>query len=219
MVPGGVPQWRSLSGLLPALGATELPNRITPVTAAEAAAAFAEGYRRVTGKRPSAKVLGLLIAQSAQETGEWKSLHNYNFENSKWSPADPYYQDFRCWEVENGQTVWYDPPDPHCRFAAHRSAADGAEHYVRVLARRPHWWAGLHTGTVPGFVAGLTTRPVFFTGDPAAYARRMTQFVDEYASLALKFAKANWMALVFATAGAFGAVFGGWYLYSHRRQR
>jgi hypothetical protein len=212
----GVPPWRSLGGGpgLGALGGTELPNALTPLTAAQASSALATAYKRVTGKDPTKTILGLLISQSAQETAEWKSLHNFNFENSKATASDPYYQNFRCWEVEGGQKVWYDPPDPHCRFAAHRSPADGAEHYLRLLKRRTNWWNGLHTGTVDGFVAGLTTAPMFFTGDPSAYAKRMNQFMGDYAAAAARYAGENKLAVVGTAVGVFVLAFGSWYLYN-----
>jgi len=211
----GVPAWRSfgLAGL-GALGATELPDRLTPLTPEQATHALATAYRRVTGKAPTSKILGLLVAQTAQETAEWQSLHNFGFGNLKASASDPYYQGFRCWEIVNGQKTWYESDNPMCRFAAYLTAADGAERYIRLLMSRPHWWNGLHTETVDGFVAGLTTAPVFFTGDPAAYARRMTGFVSEYGALAMKYAGQHRMAVVGTAVGVFALTFGGWYLYN-----
>lgn len=219
----GVPRWRSL-GLAAGLGALDgmpLPDALTPLTADQATAALATAYQRVTGQSPTQNVLGLLVAQTAQETAEWQKLHNYGFGNLKASASDAYYQGFRCWEMVGGQKVWYEADNPICRFAAYLNPEDGAEAYIRLLAKRPNWWNGLHTETVEGFIAGLTTRPAFFTGDPAAYARRMEQFMSEYAGLvaqyagqAVSYAGQHKYAAIGTAVGVFTLTFGSWYLYN-----
>jgi hypothetical protein len=211
---------RAAAGL-GALNGVQIPDKLTPLTADEAAQALATAYQRVTGKVADQRVLGLLIGQTALETGNWQSLHNFNFGNAKATPSDPYYQGFRCWEVVNGAKVWYEADHPACQFAAHLTAADGAEHYVRILQRRPHWWAGLESRTVPGFVAGLTTRPVYFTADPDTYAKvlsdRMGIYASEavrYAGQATEFAGKHKVAVGGTAIGVFALTFGSWYLYN-----
>ena len=221
MVAPPVRSYRLARAMAGSLGATELPNKLTPLTAEQATSALATAYKRVTGNAPTQRVLGLLVAQTAQETAQWKSLHNFGFGNLKASASDPYYQGFRCWEIVNGEKVWYEADHPMCRFAAYLNAEDGAERYVRLLMKRPHWWNGLHTGTVDGFVAGLTTAPMFFTGDPTAYARRMEQFVGEYTGLvaqyageAAQYAGKHKVAVAGTVVGVFALTFGSWYLYN-----
>jgi hypothetical protein len=211
----GVSQWRAL-GLagLGALGGVALPNTLTPLTADQAAAALATAYKRVTGRAPTQRILALLVGQTALETGDWKSLHNYNFGNAKASASDPYYTGFRCWELVNGQQTWYEADDPMCRFAAHLTAADGAEHYIRVLAHRPNWWAGLQTGTVDGYVAGLTTSPAYFTANAQQYADGLTVRMNKFAAQAVKYAGEHKAAVVGTAVGVFVLTFGSWYLYN-----
>ena len=166
----------------------ELPNQLTPLTADEAAKALAAGYKQVTGKAPTANVLKLLVAQSGLETGNWQSIHNYNFGNAKATGSDPYYTYFRCSEVINGVEQFFDPPSPQCKFAAHKTAADGAAHYISVLKNRENWWNGLQTGTPQGFVAGLTTAPKYFTADPTKYGNTLAELATQYEALAKKYA-------------------------------
>jgi hypothetical protein len=165
----------------------EVPNKLTPLTPEQAAKALADGYKLVTGHLPSKRILSLLIGQTALETGNWKSLHNYNFGNAKASGSDPFYQFFRCSEIENGVEVFYDPPHPTCKFTAHPTAAEGAAHYIRVLQKRAHWWKGLQTGTVQGFIEGLTTAPKYFTASPSLYLKVLTDRAATYSSLAKKY--------------------------------
>ena len=102
--------------------------------------------RRLTGRPPTAAVLALLLAQSAFETGHWKSLHHFNFGNAKAGPNYPLITQFRCSEVDqNGVETFYDPPHPQCNFRAYENAAAGALDYLKVLHNRPHWGAGRHT--------------------------------------------------------------------------
>ena len=140
-------------------------NRLTPLTRQDAAAALAEAYARVTGGPPSARVLALLLAHTAFETGRWQKLHNFNFGNVKAAPSFSFITQFRCSEVENGVEQFFDPPDPHCNFRAYSNAADGAVDYIKVLQSRPHWWAGLQTEDPAAFVDALATPPKYFTGD------------------------------------------------------
>jgi hypothetical protein len=166
-----------------------LPDKKTPMSPNQVAAALSEGYKRVTGKRPTQKVLQLLLGQVALETANFKSIHNFNFGNVKSKSSDQYVQYFRCSEIIDGKEVFFDPPAPECRFVAFRTAADGAEHYIRTLRGRPHWWEGLHTKSVPGFIKGLTTPPVYFTASPALYAKVLRNRMAYYTKQAKDYAR------------------------------
>ncbi|HEX3853062.1 MAG TPA: hypothetical protein VHW01_19000 [Polyangiaceae bacterium] len=159
-------------------------NRLTPLARHDAAAALAEAYARVTGGSLSARVLALLLAHTAFETGRWQKLHNFNFGNVKATPTFSFITQFRCSEVENGIEQFFDPPDPHCNFRAYSNAADGAVDYIKVLQSRPHWWAGLQSEDPAGFVDALATPPKYFTGDPVAYKRAIASLFDELRPLA-----------------------------------
>ena len=159
-------------------------NRLTPLTRQDAAAALAEAYARVTGGPPSIRVLALLLAHTAFETGRWQKLHNFNVGNVKAAASFSFITQFRCSEVENGAEQFFDPPDPHCNFRAYSNAADGAVDYIKVLRSRPHWWAGLQTEDAATFVNALATAPKYFTGDPVAYKRAIASLFDEFRPLA-----------------------------------
>jgi hypothetical protein len=145
---------------------------------------LAVAYRELTGTLPRPAVLALLLAQSALETGHWKSIHNFNFGNQKAHPGYPMIVQFRCSEVINGVERFFDPPDPHCNFRAYNSAVDGALDYLRVLKNRPHWWQGLHTGDPNAFVAALATPPKYFTANPERYRATLVSLFHKYGPLA-----------------------------------
>jgi len=193
------------------------PKRVK-LTPDQAVKALAGGYRASTGKGPSKKVLSLLAAQSGHETNEWASMPNYLFAGTKASKSSENIQYLRCFEVIDGQTVYFDPPDAHCVFEAFDSPAKGAKRYIDSLKSRPNWWNGLHTGTVEGYIKGLTTYPAYFTGDKIAYAARMKEKMGKYAPLVSKYAEDTWTQIAIAIT-----LLGGGYAakryYDERRQR
>jgi len=158
-------------------------DRLTPLTLQEARAALLEAYRRATGGPPSTRVLALLLAQSAFETGRWQKIHNFNFGNAKADLSYPLVAQFRCSEVEQGVETFFDPPDPHCNFRAYTRASDGALDYIKVLQSRPHWWSGLQTEDPSAFVDALATTPKYFTGSPVVYKRAVGSLFDEFRPL------------------------------------
>lgn len=168
-------------------GQIVIANKITKVTPDEAAKAISTGYAKVTGKKPSAAILALLLGQWALETGNGSAIHNYNFGNTKRSSADAYYQFFRCNEIINGQTVWFDPPAPECAFSAYLTPEAGAEAWIRILKKRANWWNGLLTGDVVKFNTGLSTAPKYYTANPALYLSTLKNRVAAYTPQAKKY--------------------------------
>jgi len=185
-----------------------LPNLLTPLTADQAAKALSDGYKKVVGQKPPKKILSLLVSQTALETGNWKSLHNFNFGNAKATGSDPFIQYYGCSEVLNGTEQFFQAGDPHCVFAAHKTAADGAAHYVNVLKSREHWWQGLQSGSVPKFISGLTTAPAYFTANAITYGNTLNKLAIQYAPLAKKYASSTILQVLGGLAAGAVAVVG-----------
>lgn len=190
------------------IGSEELPNKLTPLTADQAAKALSDGYKQVTGNRPNKLILGLLIGQTAAETGNWKSLHNFNFGNAKASQGSAYIQYFGCGEVIDGVAQNYPAGDPHCVFVAYKNAADGAAGYIRTLKSRPHWWTGLQSQNALTFVKALATQPVYFTADPNLYVKVLTDRMNTYAVQAKKYSQNTWLQVLVGTVLGVGALYG-----------
>lgn len=194
--------------------AETLPVQNTPLTPSEAASALASAYLRVTGRAVSAPVLRLLLAQTALETGNWtRQINNFNFGNVKASGtyAGPYVQ------------MYAEGSGPLERFRAYKSAADGAADYIEALQFRTNWWTGLHTGTVDGFVAGLTMQPgAYFTANADRYKSTLAALVTKYGPLADAYAAEHAAAGPGVGAGGLvlmAATIGAWFLSRGRRGR
>lgn len=166
--------------------ATLVPDKITPLTAKEVALAFRSAFETVCGRTPSNACLALLVAQSALETGRWKSIHRYNFGNVKaGSEYTGKYCQFKCNEVENGKVVWYSPPHPQCNFRAFDSVEAGAVDHVRFLAQRKRYaraWEVAQTGMPLAFVDELKSAG-YFTADAEPYRKAVASLWNEYMKL------------------------------------
>lgn len=166
--------------------ATLVPDQLTPMTAIDVAKAFKSAFATVCGTDPSRDCLALLVAQSALETGRWKSIHCWNFGNVKASPtyAGKYCQ-FRCNEVIAGKVQWFDPPHPQTNFRAFDSAESGAIDHLRFLASRSRYakaWQAALAGQPLTFVEALKAAG-YFTADAGPYARAVTSLWKEYCAM------------------------------------
>jgi hypothetical protein len=163
-----------------------IPDRITPLTTREVLRAFRDAFQVVCGFTPSNATLALLVAHSALETGRWKSIHCYNFGNVKAGPDyEGYYCQFRCNEVLNGKTVWFDPPHAQCSFRAFGTITEGAADHLEFLARRPRYakaWQVMLAGDPARFVDELKAAH-YFTADAEPYKRAVTSLWREYMNL------------------------------------
>lgn len=165
--------------------ATLLDDRLTPLTAQEVIRAFREAYRTL-GALPAditPGTLAIFVAQSALETGRWKSLHWCNFGNIKAGvDYEGFYTLFRCNEVIDGKVKWFDPPHPQCRFRAYPDATAGARDYLQLLRTRKRFapaWNAAHHGDASEFVEALK-RGGYFTADLGPYRRAVLSLTNEF---------------------------------------
>jgi hypothetical protein len=161
-----------------------IPNKMTPVSAEQAGQALSLAYQRVVGRKPSAKILLLLLAQWALETGNGKSVHNFNFGNVKHSNADQYYQEF-----EGGETVDGVDVRSVMQWAAYTNINDGALAFIQILKKHTVWWTGLQTGDATKFVDALAVRPyAYFTAPPSSYLNGVLKLLPQYTPISKKYA-------------------------------
>lgn len=160
-----------------------LPDLLTPVTAREVSEALRVAFGRASGLVVTRETLALATAQSALETGRWKSIHRYNLGNIKAGPTyEGYYCQFRCNEVIGGKVVWFDPPHPQTNFRAFLSLEDGATDHVSFLAHRARYapaWSELLRGEPELYVRALKTAG-YFTANEAAYTKAVVSLFNEY---------------------------------------
>lgn len=157
-----------------------IPDQLTNLTPQQALVAFRDAFAAVFGKAPSNSTLAILVAQSALETSRWRSMHDFNFGNSRPTADTPDYCQFRCNEVINGKIVWYDPPSPGSNFAAFPDAMTGATFFMQLLGKRyPEAYQAALAGQAAQFVDGLKQRD-YFTADEGPYVKAVTSMCTEF---------------------------------------
>ncbi len=163
-------------------GQTQLDTKKTPLTPEQAAQALSAGYQAIQGTPPTPEVLALLIAQSGNETGDWRSISNYNFGGVKATSGNKYVQ----------AMVDGNPGNRHVyAFAAYPTAAEGAKAYLDVLNYRPAWWTGLHSGDPETYVNALVSIPGahYFEAPTSDYLAAVQQRFAKYIDLARQYAR------------------------------
>lgn len=190
------------------LRAVYVPPRKTPLTQTDALWAIRIAFERLELRVPTAETLAILVAQSAFETGHWKSMWCYSFGNAKASPKyEGHFTSFRCSEVEDGAEWFYSPDGtesckaldivrkpidypvppghPQTRFRAYLDAASGAvAHLAIVRSGWPTAWAAALAGDALGFCAGLIENPnkKYYTASPALYRRNVVALTKKMAA-------------------------------------
>lgn len=153
----------------------------TPLTEAEATYYLKEAWRKIYGEYPSLDSLALLWAQSAGETGRWKSLRNYNWGNIK-RLKDGYWTSYVAGEVIRGRHQMFYPYHPETYFAAWKTALEGAEGYIRFLSTRQRYrlaWEEIRKGDPVAYCTELKLAG-YFTADLGHYTRGVVSLVKEF---------------------------------------
>lgn len=165
-----------------------VPDTLTTCSALEVCRAIRSAWETLEGVTPSQDTVAVLTAQSALETGRWRSMHCWNFGNVKAGPTyEGFYCQFRCNEklLIDGklQWRWFDPPHPQCNFRAFESLHFGVLRWLQALREHfPHAYAAAKVGMPLAFTHALKIDH-YFTADEAPYARSVSSLWAEYKRL------------------------------------
>ena len=159
-----------------------LPDELTPLTLWDVLRGIRSAFGTVEGTDPSNQCLAILTAQSALESGRWRSCHRYNLGNVKAGQSyEGYYCQFPCDEIINGKREVFRPPHPQTSFRAFLNLETGCLDQVSILRRRfPAAFGAAKAGDVPGFVHALKLSG-YFTASEAPYLKAVLSLTNEYA--------------------------------------
>jgi len=166
--------------------ATLVPDLLTRVDAPTYLRAIRSGLETLSGKTPSNAHVAVLTAQSALESGRWRSMHRFNPGNIKASDSYEYlYCQFRCNEVIGGKVEWFDPPHPQTNFRAFMDLDTGVLDYLRFLSQRARYaaaWQAAAKGDPSAFVHALKMSG-YFTANEGPYLKAVASLFLEYSRL------------------------------------
>lgn len=164
---------------------------LTPLTEEQAAIVLRSAFKNLTGNYPSLDSLAILWAQSALETGRWKSIHVYNFGNAKLIPGQKY-TSFKCSEILDGKNQWFYPYHPQTFFAAWDTAEEGAKAYLNFLTKKKRYadaWREVLNGNPIKYCACLKVAG-YFTADLVQYTKGVVSLTEEFKR---KFSNYSWL--------------------------
>ena len=195
---------------------TQQPRVQTTVTAQQLANMFASVWPLVVGgTAPTAGVL-ILVAQSAFETGAWKSCWNWNFGNIKHNTGDG--TDWFTMTASEGEGE--NEVMVSSMFRSYPTFEMGAKAYLAFMHRFGSSWSQVLDGDPEGFVQALKDEN-YFTGNLDQYIagtqRYWKQFQDilptvQQLETGAKIGGIGLGGLILAI----GAVYGATKAYQHR---
>jgi hypothetical protein len=160
-----------------------IPDLLTHCTALEFARAVRGGLETLNGTTPTPEHVCVLTAQSALESGRWRSMHRFNPGNIKASESYEYmYCQFACDEIINGKIQKFFPPHPQTNFRAFYDLEVGVLDYLRFLSRRARYaqaWAAASRGDPAAFIRALHSAG-YFTASEAPYLKAVVSLFNEY---------------------------------------
>lgn len=189
----------------------ELPNKLTPVEPKDFYQMLARCWTHVFGSLPRRESLLVLMAQSALETGHWKSIHCYNFGNVKAVPGSSRgYTFFACNELltpeqaasavkgEHPATikgnagngllnVWFYPKHPACCFRAYGGDSEeaaftaGMLDYLNILYDRYQGAWDAVLDGNPGLFVEKLKASKYFTANLEKYRSDVVWLYNHYA--------------------------------------
>lgn len=163
-----------------------IDDLLTPCSALDYVRSIRSGLETITGKTPTNGQIAVLTAQSALESGRWRSMHRFNPGNIKASSSYEYlYSQYRCNEVIGGKLEWFDPPHPQTSFRAFMDLDTGVVDYLRFLSGRARYagpWAAATRGDPAAFVHALKISG-YFTASEGPYLKGVVSLFGEYMRL------------------------------------
>jgi len=162
-----------------------LPDNNRDLDQGEAAVALREAWHNIYGEYPSDRALALLWAQSALETGRWKSIHCFNFGNIRkvHNPDDGHcFTMYEGNEIIKGKSIWFKPPEPLSHFRGYKSVIEGAEDYISLVSQRKRYkkaWAMVMAGDPIGYCRELKAAG-YFTANLDHYTKPVVSLTNEF---------------------------------------
>jgi len=153
--------------------AGEVPPQLTVMDGERVARELRHAWIRIIRKMPTDDTILILAAHWAHETSGGRFMYNYNYGGIRGRGSSG----LSCLREAHEGWGWTAVASVG-RFRAYRSASEGADDYVSLLARKyPLAIAAARSGDILQFVKALRQEK-YFTGSEAAYAQSLVELAE-----------------------------------------
>ena len=126
---------------------------------------------------PNDAAIRILVAMSANETGTWKSLWNWNLGNVKRIRGQHWTMLNGVWEIIDGKRVDFQPPHVQTHFSAYSSLEAAAPAWLgKMQSKWGKAWAHALAGDAVGFSKALK-KADYYSQIEEIYTRELVQRV------------------------------------------
>lgn len=156
-----------------------IPRVRTSVSETQIASAILEAWQQLFGDTPTKQQVGLVIAQNSLETGNRKSMWNYNVGNITTDGKGSYdfYDDLQTDEqIQPG--IW---KKMNLKYRAYPSLIDGVKDYLKLLSGKKYskaWDHILHPDPI-AFSKALKESG-YYTANEAPYTKTMAKLYNQF---------------------------------------
>jgi len=153
---------------------------ITSLTENELAFYLRQAWKELYTQEVTREQLCILWCHTSLEVGRGKFIYNNNFGNIKRKPGVTY-TSYKCNEVLNGKTHWFEPYHPQTFFQHWDSSIEGAKAYLQFLNKKRYQPAleALKEGSMPKYCAKLKEGG-YFTADLNYYTNLMIKLSKSF---------------------------------------
>lgn len=160
-----------------------VPAARTPLSQACAEMALQDALVAIVGAKLPKAAVCVLLAHSQLEVGDPSMLPAFNFGGIKATAG----YDWAEWSTKEGHGA--NEVRVRGKFRAYKTAQEGAEDFVRLLANSPRYaraWKKLEIGDPTSYAIELG-KAGYFTADPLAYAKLMNRLWSQCALRMLQY--------------------------------
>lgn len=152
----------------------------TTLTEEELSFYLRQAWKEIYNVEATKQQLCILWCHTSLEVGRGKFIYNNNFGNIKRREGQPY-TSYKCNEILNGKTHWFEPYHPQTFFQSWDSAVEGAKAYLQFLNRKRYQpaLAALKEGNIEKYCAKLKEGG-YFTADLNYYTNLMVKLSKSF---------------------------------------
>lgn len=151
----------------------------TPISETQMAQAVIESWKQLFGNTPTKEQVGLVVAQNSLETGNRKSMWNYNVGNVTTDGKGSYdFYDDLTTDEQTEPGVW---KKMNLKYRAYPSLMDGVKDYLRFLSGKRYSKAWQHiVDPDPAAFSKSLKEAGYYTANEVPYTRNMVKLHSQF---------------------------------------